>query len=56
MHYLNPTQSPLECVYEFPMDKDAIFSELVAKIDDAEIVTIISPRKKAVKAYERAVK
>ena len=33
--YVNPeTNSPIECSYEFPLDKNAIFAKLVCKIED----------------------
>ena len=40
--YLNQDQKyPLDCSYEFPVDENTVIGNLVAKLDDKEVVTQI---------------
>ena len=56
MVYLNDSvEHPIECTYEFPMDKETIFSSLVAKIDDREVVATVKDKSKAKEKYDDAV-
>ena len=46
--YLNEDEThPLECAYEFPIEKDTVIGKLVAKIGDSEVETKIKETAKA---------
>ena len=35
--YINPFEEPLECIYEFPLDKNTIFAKLIATIGNDKV-------------------
>lgn len=40
--YKNPsTENPLECTYEFPLEKNTIFSKLLATIGDKTVEAVV---------------
>ena len=45
----------LECTYEFPLEKETIVSNLVAKIGDREIIGKVRAKEKAQEMYEDAM-
>ena len=46
--YVNPDEaSPIECSYEFPMDKDTIFARLVCKIEDRQVEAEVKSKQTA---------
>ena len=54
--YLNQDQKyPLDCSYEFPIDENTVIGNLVAKLDDKEVITQIKEIQKANEIYEDAV-
>ena len=48
-------ESPIECTYEFPLDKDTILSSFIAKIGDKEIEAKVKTKEKARENYEDAL-
>lgn len=56
LHYKNPDeQHPIECSYEFPLDKNTVFAKLVCKIEDKETTAIVKNKEEAKKEYEEAI-
>ena len=56
LDYKNESETdPIECTYEFPFDKETIFSSLVAKIGDKEVVTEVRSKEKAKEIYDDAI-
>ena len=54
--YVNQDEThPLECTYEFPIDKETVLSKLVAKLGDKEVETKIKEKEKAKEMYEDAI-
>ena len=47
--------SSIECTYEFPLDKDTILANLVAKIGDKEIEAKVKGKEKSKENYEDAI-
>ena len=42
LQYQNPSETnPLECAYEFPLEKSTIFSKLKAQIDDKTVEAVV---------------
>ena len=56
MTYLNESEEhPIECTYEFPLDKETIFASLVAKIGESEVVAQVKEKEQAKRNYEDAM-
>ena len=55
MTYSNPGDSPIECTYEYPLEADTIFSNLVVSIDDKVIEATVQEKAKAQEKYEDVV-
>jgi Ca-activated chloride channel family protein len=56
LNYINPTSdSPLECTYSFPMDKNTILAKFEAIIDDRVVQTKVVTKEVAQERYEDAV-
>ena len=54
--YINPHEdNPIECNYEFPLDKDTIFAKLVCKIENRQVEAEVKSKKKARQEYENAL-
>ena len=54
--YVNPDPaSPIECSYEFPLDKDTIFAKLVCQIGDRQVEAEVKPKEVARKEYDQAL-
>ena len=47
MTYSNPSDRPIECVYEYPLEEETIFSKLVVSIDDKVIEGKVQEKEKA---------
>ena len=48
LSYLNESEEhPIECTYEFPLDKESILTNLVARIGDKEVFTKIKEKEEA---------
>ena len=46
--YINPLENnPIECCYEFPLDKDTIFAKLNCKIENRQVDAEVKTKKKA---------
>jgi Ca-activated chloride channel family protein len=57
MTYTNPTkgESPVECSFEFPIDKSTFVSKLVCQIDDKIVEAQIKEKTKAKEQYSDAI-
>ena len=54
--YVNPdTVNPIECSYEFPLDKDTIFAKLLCKIGDEEVEARVKGKEAAREEYSEAM-
>ena len=54
--YYNPSQnSPLECTYTFPLDKNTVLGKFEAIIDDRVVKTKIEEKQRAYERYSDAV-
>ena len=56
LSYINPTKdSPFECTYSFPIDKNTVLAKFEAIIDDKVVQTKIMEKETAQERYEDAV-
>lgn len=54
--YLNPDPTnPIECSYEFPLDKDTIFAKLICKIEDKQVEATVKSKETARTEYNKAI-
>ena len=53
--YLNPGDSNLEAIYEFPLDKKTLVAELTATINDKTVKAIVKDKEEAKQKYEDAI-
>ena len=56
LKYENIENQPIDCTYEFPLNKKTLFTDFKATILDKVIKTIVKEKEKAKKQYEVAVK
>ena len=56
LKYENKETSPINCTYEFPIDKQTLFTDFEAKILDRKIKTKVKQKDKAKMEYFEAVK
>jgi len=53
LKYVNTdAEHPIECSYEFPLDKNTIFAKLVCKIDDKETTAVVKGKEEAKQQYD----
>ena len=52
MTYVNPSTSPIECTYEFPLEKETLLSNLSVSTDDKTIEAKVTEKGKAQEKYE----
>ena len=46
--YQNPeNNSPIECSYEFPLNKETIFAKLICRIEDNFVEAVVKTKEKA---------
>ena len=54
--YQNPNNDgPIECAYEFPLDKETIFAKLICKIEDRQVEAEVKSKQQARQEYEAAI-
>ena len=47
MTYVNPSQAPIECTYEFPLEAETLMSKLVVTSDDKVIEAKVEAKNNA---------
>ena len=47
MTYLNPSENPIECTYEFPLEAETLVSSLRVYLDDKVIEAIVLEKEEA---------
>ena len=47
--------SPIECTFEFPLEKQIVISKLIAQIDDKVIEARIKAKEEAKEEYDHAI-
>ena len=55
MIYANPSPSPIECIYEFPLEPDTILSELTVKHGDKVVQALVTEKERAQEVYDDAM-
>ena len=54
--YYNNYEQPIECTYEFPLEKTTLLSKLVIKLGDQVIHAKVDRKEEAKQTYEEAIK
>ena len=52
MTYLNPSENPIECTYEFPLEPETLVSSLKIYLDGKVIETLVLEKEEAEQVYE----
>ena len=47
MTYLNPSENPIECTYEFPLESETLITSLKVYIDGKVIEAIVLEKEEA---------
>ena len=55
MTYVNLNENPIECTYEFPLDKETLLSKLTIHIDDKVIEALVLEKEEAKQVYEEVI-
>ena len=55
MTYLNPSENPIECTYEFPLEPETLFSSLKVYLDGKVIEALVLEKEEAKQVYEEVV-
>jgi len=55
MTYSNPSDTPIECTYEYPLEAETIFSKLVVYIDEKIIEAKVQEKVQAQEKYEDVI-
>ena len=51
LKYQNLENNPIECTYEFPLEKQTLFTDFKATIEDKTIETIVTDKDEAKQIY-----
>ena len=54
--YKNEYQNPIECMYEFPLEKETLMSSLVIKLSGQVITARVDKKANAKVHYQEAIK
>ena len=54
-HYVNELDTPIECSFAYPLDKDYLVSKMHIQIDDKEIESKIMEKEEAKEKYDEAI-
>ena len=52
MTYMNPSDNPIECTYEFPLEADTLLTKLVIYTEDKQIEAMVLEKGTAEQIYE----
>ena len=55
MTYLNPSENPIECTYEFPLESETLVTSLTVYIDGKVIEAIVLEKEEAKQVYEDVI-
>ena len=54
--YCNTSADPIECVYEYPLEKATLLSQLILRIGEKTITAVVDKKDDAKLQYQEAIK
>jgi hypothetical protein len=55
MTYTNPSDNPIECTYEFPLEAETLLSKLTIYVDDKVIEALVLEKEEAELTYKEVI-